>query len=147
MPLVLPTDTQHLRPTTRQFELFNRPLGSGVERRKLYVGLGAVVPWIALLALLGVSPFWQFGPALYLVPPGALVVLGTRVGDDGRMVLLVAYDALLAKKPRRRRVITNPLVTTSPPRTGVVSLQVTTRIATGDEQRGIQDCSPTRGTS
>lgn len=110
MPLQLPTDTQHLQLETRQYELFNRPLAQGIPRRKLYLGVVACVVWFTIVALVGVNPLSRFGPMLYLVPPFAMVYLGTRVGDDGRMAGLRWYDALLARFPKRRRRIRNPLL-------------------------------------
>lgn len=110
MSFVLPTDTQHLRLETRQYELFNRPLGQGIVRRRLYVGIAVSVVWFVLLLILGVSPLSRLGPAVYVVPPFAVVYLGTRVGDDGRMVAMRWYDAVLARRPSRRRRVGNPLL-------------------------------------
>jgi hypothetical protein len=106
----LPTDTQHLQLETRQYELFNRPLGQGIVRRRLYVGLVACAVWCGLLGVLGVNPLSQVGPLLYIVPPFAAVYMGTRTGDDGRMVVMRWYDALLARMPQRRARIRNPLL-------------------------------------
>jgi hypothetical protein len=41
------------------------------------------------------------------------VHFGTRVDDSGRMALLGWYDAVLARFPRRRVVIRNPLMGTT----------------------------------
>jgi hypothetical protein len=62
MPLVLPTDTQHLQLETRQYELFNRPLGQGIVRRRLYVGAAVCVVWFAVLLVAGVNPLSRLGP-------------------------------------------------------------------------------------
>jgi hypothetical protein len=110
MPFTLPTDTQHLRLETRQYELFNRPLGQGIVRRRLYLGVVVCVVWVVLLLVVGVNPLSRLGPAAYIAPPFAIVYLGTRVGDDGRMALMRWYDALLARMPRRRALIRNPLL-------------------------------------
>lgn len=110
MPFPLPTDTQHLQLETRQYELFNRPLGQGIPRRTLYLGVAVCVVWFVVMLLIGVSPLSRFGPLVYIVPPFATVYLGTRIGDDGRMTALRWYDALLARRPSRRRRIRNPLL-------------------------------------
>jgi hypothetical protein len=47
---------------------------------------------------------------VFIVPPFAFVYMGTRVGDDGRMAAMRWYDALLARTPRRRKRIRNPLL-------------------------------------
>ncbi len=110
MPLQLPTDTQHLQLETRQYELFNRPLGQGIARRKMYVAVVVCVVWFALMLLFGLNPISRFGPTLYIVPPFAFVYFGTKAGDDGRMNLLLWYDAILARLPSRRKIIRNPLL-------------------------------------
>lgn len=110
MTFQLPTDTQHLQVETRQYELFNRPLGQGIVRRRLYVGAAVCAVWFLLLLIIGLSPLSRLGPALYLVPPFATVYIGTRTGDDGRMTALRWYDALLARSPRRRQPVGNPLL-------------------------------------
>jgi hypothetical protein len=110
MALQLPTDTQHLQLETRQYELFNRPLGQGIVRRRLYLGAAVCVVWFLVLLIIGVSPLSRLGPALYIVPPFAAVYIGTRTGDDGRMTAVRWYDAVLARLPRRRQRIGNPLL-------------------------------------
>lgn len=122
MPLSLPTDTQHLHLETRQYELFNRPLGQGIPRRKLYLGVLVCVVWCTLVLLVGVNPLSRFGPMLYIVPPFATVYLGTRVGDDGRMAALRWYDALLARLPTRRRTIRNPLLPFASSEAGLIQV-------------------------
>jgi hypothetical protein len=113
MPLQLPTDTSHLQVETRQYELFNRPLGQGISRRKMGVGVVVCCVWFTLMLLIGLSPMSRFGPMVWIVPPFALVYLGTRAGEDGRMALLLWYDALLARLPSRRKLIRNPLLALS----------------------------------
>ena len=110
MALSLPTDTQHLQLETRQYELFNRPLGQGIVRRRLYLGAAVCVVWFTLLLVVGLNPLSRLGPALYIVPPFATVYIGTRTGDDGRMTALRWYDAVLARLPSRRQRIGNPLL-------------------------------------
>lgn len=110
MPLTLPTDTTHLRFETRQYELFNRPLGQGIARRKIGIATAAGVVWVLVMLIFGVNPLTRFGPTLYLVPPFLFVYFGTRTDESGRMNLLVWYDALLARLPGRRRVLGNPLM-------------------------------------
>jgi hypothetical protein len=122
MPLPLPTDTQHLQLETRQYEMFNRPLGQGIPRRKLYLGVVVCVVWFTVVLLVGVNPLSRFGPMLFIVPPFATVYLGTRVGDDGRMAALRWYDALLARFPTRRRRIRNPLLPASSSEPGLIQV-------------------------
>jgi hypothetical protein len=110
VPVQLPTDTQHLQLETRQYELFNRPLGQGIPRRKLYLGAATSGVWFLIMLIVGVDPLSSLGPVLYIVPPFALVFLGTKVGDDGRMAYLRWYDAILARRPSRRRPQRNPLL-------------------------------------
>lgn len=110
MALSLPTDTQHLQLETRQYELFNRPLGQGIVRRRLYLGAAVCVVWFTVLLVVGLNPLSRLGPALYIVPPFATVYIGTRTGDDGRMTALRWYDAVLARLPSRRQRIGNPLL-------------------------------------
>lgn len=113
MAFGLPTDTQHLQLETRQYELFNRPLGQGIVRRRLYLGVAVCAVWFTVLLIVGLNPLSRLGPAFYIVPPFAAVYMGTRVGDDGRMVALRWYDALLARLPSRRKRIGNPLLVLS----------------------------------
>lgn len=110
MGFQLPTDTQHLRLETRQYELFNRPLGQGIVRRRLYIGVAVFGAWCGLLLLIGLNPLSRLGPLLYGVPPFAFVYMGTRAGDDGRMAAMRWYDAVLARSLRRRTPIRNPLL-------------------------------------
>lgn len=123
MPLQLPTDTQHLQLETRQYELFNRPLGQGIPRRKLYLGVLVCIVWFTLLLVIGVNPLSKFGPMVYIVPPFATVYLGARMGDDGRMAALRWYDALLARLPRRRRRIRNPLLPMAGSEPGLIEVE------------------------
>lgn len=127
MPLKLPTDTAHFRTPTRQYEAFGRPLGQGIERRKLWVGAIFISAWWPLLALLGVPPLGRLGPLLYLAPVGMVTVLGARSSDDGRMALMRAYDWLLALLPSRHRPLRNPALRQRRPR-GVLRLDVRTHI-------------------
>lgn len=129
MPLPLPTDTPHTRPVTKQYEILNRPLGQGIERRTIWIAVTAGIVWFGLLALLGVPLLWRFGPLLYLAPVSGLVILGTRVDDTGRMRLMSWYDALRARLPRNRRPITNPLMTIPAEANEVLTVQVTTQVA------------------
>lgn len=110
MPLHLPTDTAHTRLQTRQYELFNRPIGQGVPRRTLAIAAVVGAVWIAVMLLAGVSPLSRFGPMLWIVPPFLVVYFGTRADDTGRMTLLLWYDALLSRLPSRRAIIRNPLM-------------------------------------
>lgn len=114
MPLELPTDTQHLRLDTRQYELFNRPLGQGISRRKMAIVAVIAVVWGTIMAVIGVDPLSSFGPSIYLFPVFYASWRGTTVDESGRMNLLVSYDWLLARLPHRRVVITNPLVVIPP---------------------------------
>ena len=133
MPLQLPTDTQHMRLHTRQYELFNRSLGQGVDRRALWTAVAAGAVWFAVMALLEVNPISRFGPLAYLAPVAGFVIYGTRLDDTGRMALIGWYDALLARRPSRRSPITNPLLTTDSAAQQPLSLQVTTRVVPNGE--------------
>lgn len=126
--LHLPTDTQTVHPPTRQFELFGRQLGAGIDRRRLLVGGVAALVWVALLALIGVDFFAQFGPMLYIVPPAVLSVLGTRMGDDGRMALMRGYDRVLARRSLRRQVLRNPALPAASRSAAPLRLTVHTRV-------------------
>lgn len=106
----LPTDTAHLRPQTRQYELFGKPLGQGIERRKIWVGAGFALAWWGFLLLVGLSPLDLLGPLAWIVPVAVVTILGTRTGEDGRMALMRGYDWLLSRRRSRHRVLRNPLV-------------------------------------
>lgn len=108
----LPTDTPHLRLPTRQYELFGKPMGQGIQRRKIWVSTAFAAVWWSLLLLVGITPLDRLGPMVWLVPVGVVTVLGARTGEDGRMALMRAYDWMLARLPRRRRVVRNPLIAT-----------------------------------
>ena len=115
--LQLPTDTASLRLETKQYELFNKRLGNGIQRRVLTIGVAVAVPWLTLLLLVGVPLFSRFGPQAYIVPPFLLVYRAIRRDESGRMVVMAWYDKALAYKPSRRRPTRNPLlpgVTTRP---------------------------------
>lgn len=114
MPMQLPTDTQHLRFETRQYELFHRPLGQGVSRRKLAIGASAAGVWVPLLLVCGLDPLTELGPLLYVGPIAGFVVLGTRLDDTGLMHIIAWLDAVRARMPRRQRLIGNPLLHPGP---------------------------------
>lgn len=126
MAVVLPTDTAYLRWETRQYELCNVPLGHGVSRRRLGLGVPVCLGWWVLLAVVGVDPWWALGPAVFVVPPFTVVFLGTAVGDDGRMRLVGWYDAVSARWPGRRRPLGNPLLPAGDG--GVLRLRVVTEL-------------------
>ena len=110
MALQLPTDTASLRLETKQYELFNKRLGNGVQRRVLTIGVSVAVPWVCLLLLLGVPLFSRFGPQVYIVPPFILVYRAIRRDESGRIAVMGWYDKALAYKPSRRRPTRNPLL-------------------------------------
>ena len=110
MALQLPTDTTSLRLETKQYELFNKRLGNGVQRRVLTIGVSVAAPWVCLLLLLGVPLFSRFGPQVYIVPPFILVYRAIRRDESGRMAVMGWYDKALARKPSRRRPTRNPLL-------------------------------------
>jgi len=128
MPMTLPTDTVHLRLETRQYELFNRPLGQGISRRKLGIGAMVGVLWLVVMLIAMVNPLSGVGPALYIVPPFAVVHVGTRLDDSGRMRMLLWYDAALARMPQRRVVLRNPLMDTAHHTPRVLRIAVTTEV-------------------
>lgn len=110
MALQLPTDTACLRLETKQYELFNKRLGNGVQRRVLTIGAAVVLPWVSLLFLLGVPLLSRFGPQAYIVPPFILVYRAIRRDESGRMAVMGWYDKALAHKPSRRIPTRNPLL-------------------------------------
>ena len=110
MALQLPTDTASLRLETKQYELFNKRLGNGIQRRVLTIGVSVAVPWVCLLLLLGVPIFSRFGPQVYIVPPFILVYRAIRRDESGRMAVMGWYDKALARKPSRRHPTRNPLL-------------------------------------
>ncbi|QFZ20574.1 hypothetical protein [Saccharothrix syringae] len=126
----LPTDTVHLKLQTRQYELFGRSLGRGVERRVLLIGAASAALWWAVLLLLGMPILHRLSPLVFLVPPVVFVLYGTRRDDTGRMMLAAWRDRLLFHAPVRRRSIGNPLLHLDGHRTRPISLLVTTRLVT-----------------
>ncbi|MGS0684587.1 hypothetical protein ACVBEQ_05460 [Nakamurella sp. GG22] len=110
MGLQLPTDTASLRLETKQYELFNKRLGNGIQRRVLTIGAAVTVPWISMLFLFGVPLFSRFGPQAYIVPPFILVYRAIRRDESGRMAVMGWYDKALAYKRSRRRPLRNPLL-------------------------------------
>ena len=82
MTYPLPTDTQHVSIESRQNRLFTFDLGEGIGRTKMLVAALIVVPWIALMALLGVSILtWS---VFYIGPPAALAFAALRTDAGGR---------------------------------------------------------------
>jgi len=110
MALQLPTDTASLRLETKQYELFNKRLGNGVQRRVLTIDLSVALPWVCSLLLFGVPLFSRFGPQAYIVPPFILVYRAIRRDESGRMAVMAWYDKALAYKPSRRQATRNPLL-------------------------------------
>ena len=110
MALQLPTDTASLRLETKQYELFNKRLGNGIQRRVLTIGVAVAVPWVTLLLLVGVPLISRFGPQAYIVPPFILVYRAIRRDESGRMAVMGWYDKALARKRSRRRPTRNPLL-------------------------------------
>ncbi|MCK2239983.1 MULTISPECIES: hypothetical protein [unclassified Crossiella] len=129
MALSLPTDTAHLNYQSRQYELFDRPIVKGIDRRKMFITIIVALAWFIPLALLGVSPLWRFGPTLYLAPVAAVVILGTRVDDSGRMAMIGWYDRILCRLPSRRSVIDNPVLDYSQHVPHRLSLNVVVRLS------------------
>ncbi|CRK59295.1 hypothetical protein [Alloactinosynnema sp. L-07] len=124
MPVQLPTDTSYLRLETRQYELFGRPLGQGIARRKLAAGGVFAILWSLALLVIGVDPLTRLGPMLYIGPIAGFVVLGTRTDDSGRMRLVAWYDRVLARTPGRSRVLGNPLLDIGRVRAAVIAMDV-----------------------
>lgn len=136
MPLRLPTDTQHISLRTRQYELFGRSLGQGVERQSLLIAAIAVIVWWTLLIIIGVPLLTRFSPLVYLVPPAAFVINSTRRDDTGRIVLVRWWDWLLSKRPSRRRTITNPLLELNRPAPLVLRITVASELVHGPDDLG-----------
>ena len=110
MALQLPTDTASLRLETKQYELFNKRLGNGIQRRALTIGVAVALPWVCLLLLVGVPLLSRFGPQVYIVPPFIAVYRAIRRDESGRMAVMGWYDKALTLKGSRRRPIRNPLL-------------------------------------
>jgi len=108
--LQLPTDTASTRLETKQYELFNKRLGNGVQRRVLTISAAVAVPWVILLLLVGVPLLSRFGPQAYIVPPFIVVYRATRKDESGRMAVMGWYDKALARRPSRRRPVRKPLL-------------------------------------
>ncbi|MEO6086793.1 MAG: hypothetical protein ABIQ18_27130 [Umezawaea sp.] len=140
----LPTDTQHIRLRTRQFELFNRSLGQGIERRTMLIAAVAAGVWWLVLFIVGMPVLTRFSPLVYLVPPAFVVINGTRQDDSGRMVLMGWYDWLLSRRPARRRVIRNPLLNLESYSPTILRLSVTTELL---HRTGPNEESPSTGTA
>lgn len=128
MPMRLPTDTQHIRLRTRQFELFNRSLGQGIERRTMLIAAVTAGVWWLVLFIVGMPVLTRFSPLVYLVPPAFVVINGTRQDESGRMVLMGWYDWLRSRQPGRRRVLRNPLLDLDAYSPAVLRLRVTTEL-------------------
>ena len=128
MPMQLPTDTQHVRLETRQYELFNRPLGQGISRRKLAIGTVTTIVWSSLMLIVGLDPISRFGPVLYIVPIFLFTWKGTQKDESGRMQILQWYDWLLARMPSRRKVITNPLISLGDYQPQIIDITVTAEL-------------------
>ena len=110
MALQLPTDTASTRLETKQYELFNKRLGNGIQRRVLTISAAVAAPWVTLLFLVGVPMLSRFGPQAYIVPPFVVVYRATRKDESGRMAVMGWYDKALARRPSRRRPVRNPLL-------------------------------------
>ncbi|GLZ28147.1 hypothetical protein Lesp02_03370 [Lentzea sp. NBRC 105346] len=136
MPLRLPTDTQHINLRTRQFELWGRSLGQGIERQTLFIAGVAVVVWWLVLLVIGMPLLTRYSPLVYLVPPAAFVINGTRRDDTGRMVLVGWWDWVLARHPARRRRIGNPLLELAGRAPAPTRITVTTELAPSPMDEG-----------
>ena|GEM_PF-2862302 len=110
MALQLPTDTASTRLDTKQYELFNKRLGNGIQRRVLTISAAVAAPWVILLLLMGVPLLSRFGPQAYIVPPFIVVYRATRKDESGRMAVMSWYDKALARRPSRHRPVRNPVL-------------------------------------
>lgn len=132
----LPTDTVHLRLQTRQYELFGRSLGRGVERQVLLIGAVSVALWWAVLLLLGMPILHRLSPLVFLVPPVVFVLYGARRDDTGRMVLAAWRDWAQFRMPPRRVPIGNPMLDVTDHRPDPIRLLVTTHLLTSAPESG-----------
>lgn len=84
MTYPLPTDTRHVSIEGRQYRLFNRvDLGEGIPRTTALIVVLISVPWIVLMAVLGVG--LSGGQLMfYLLPPAALSFFAVRPDAGGR---------------------------------------------------------------
>ncbi|MFE9751020.1 hypothetical protein ACFYOT_39460 [Saccharothrix saharensis] len=125
-----------MRLRTRQYELFGRSLGRGVERRILLIGAVSVALWWAVLLLLGMPILHRLSPLVFLVPPVVFVLYGTRRDDTGRMMLAAWRDWARFRMPPRRAVIGNPLLDITGHRPQPIRLLVTARLVTSTPDAG-----------
>ncbi|GAB2992356.1 hypothetical protein [Saccharothrix stipae] len=138
----LPTDTVHLKLQTRQYELFGRSLGRGVERRALLIGAVGFALWWAVLLLLDMPILHRLSPLVFLVPPVVFVLYGTRRDDTGRMMLAAWRDWAQFRMPSRRAVIGNPLLEITGRRSDPIRLLVTTPLVTSAPESGKDGGAP-----
>lgn len=120
--LPLPTDTAHVRIESRQYRLLNLDLGEGVPRSTLKVAAMVIIPWSALLWLIGVPLLpgqWLF---VWALPP--LLLLGRCVRRDasGRVGLAGLLDAAAFRTQRSRHRILNA-ETTGPDESETVEVE------------------------
>jgi len=103
----LGSDTKYTHIDTQQYELMGKKLGrDGIRRVVVVATLAIGAPWVFLMFWLVGSPFTMLW--LYVIPPGALVMLLTRPDRGGRLLYLALYDRALYLARRHRRVIPQP---------------------------------------
>ena len=106
MTYPLPTDTQHVSIESRQYRLFKFDLGEGIGRTKMLVVALIVVPWITLMALLGVSILtWS---VFYIGPPAALAFAALRTDAGGRPTYAKWLDQVRYWLRRHRPLVNQP---------------------------------------
>jgi hypothetical protein len=99
MTFPMPTDTAHVRLRTRMFRLFSVDLGEGVERSTLKVFAGFFIPWLLLIALIGVSPMQH--PYAYLLPPLFVTFRACSRDAGGRVRLRGWIDKGMSRHTRK----------------------------------------------
>ena len=103
----MPTDTVHVSMEGRQYRIFNFDLGEGVVRTKILVVAIIVVPWVALLLLIGVSPLGK-GMTFYTLVPAVVSWWALRVDAGGRPSYALAWDRLRFWLRRGRPLVPQP---------------------------------------
>jgi hypothetical protein len=106
MTYQLPTDTQHVSIESRQYRIFTFDLGEGIGRTKALIVALIVVPWVVLMALLGVSILR--GAVLYMFPPALVAFRALHTDAGGRPTYAKWLDQCRYWLRRRRPLVPQP---------------------------------------
>lgn len=108
MTFPLPTDTRHVSIEGRQYRLFNKvDLGEGIPRTTALIVVLITIPWIVLMASLGVG---ISGTKLvfYLLPPAVLSFMALRKDGGGRPSYAKWLDYVRWRMRRHQQLIPLP---------------------------------------